>query len=109
MKDCWYIDTSLITQTAYMYATKDKVGSFNESIGNCFGSMEEAKQMVEKLRAWKRLKDRGFRFTFVPGVGALDTEPGKFQIDITADMPEKWFCCDAVAEDLNLLFGGEDE
>lgn len=79
-----------------------------KQIGNYFETEEEAENAVEKLKAWKRLKDKGFRFKFFPGVGALDVEPSKFQIEITADMPAKWFCCDAVQKDLNLLFGGEE-
>lgn len=82
--------------------------TFNESIGNYFETEEEADKAVEKLKAWKRLKDKGFRFTLTPGVGSLDITPGKFQIEITAEMPEKWFCCDAVQEDLDDCFGGEE-
>ena len=33
-------------------------------IGNCFRTKEEAEKAVEKLKAWKRLKDAGFRFQF---------------------------------------------
>ena len=77
-------------------------------IGNYFESPEEAEKAVEKLKAWKRLKDKGFRFTLTPGVGSLDITPGKFQIEITAEMPEKWFCCDAVQKDLDDCFGGEE-
>lgn len=31
-------------------------------IGNYFETKEEAEKAVEKLKAWKRLKDKGFRF-----------------------------------------------
>lgn len=31
-------------------------------IGNCFQTEEEAEKAVEKLKAWKRLKDSGFKF-----------------------------------------------
>lgn len=31
-------------------------------IGNCFKTEEEAERVVEKLKAWKRLKDSGLRF-----------------------------------------------
>lgn len=33
-----------------------------KQIGNYFETREEAEQAVEKLKAWKRLKDKGFRF-----------------------------------------------
>ena len=86
----------------------DRYREARKEIGNYFETKEEAKKAVEKLKAWKRLKDKGFRFVLAPGVGALDVVPGKFQIDINADMPEKWFCCDAVQKELDLLFGGEE-
>ena len=73
-----------------------------------FETKEEAELAVHKLKAWKRLKDKGFRFTLTPAVGSLDITPDKFQIEITADMPAKWFCCDAVEEDLDACFGGEE-
>ena len=79
-----------------------------KEIDNYFETEEEAEKAVEKLKAWKRLKDKGFRFTLTPGVGSLDITPGKFQIEITADMPAKWFCCDAVQKDLEVCFGGEE-
>ena len=31
-------------------------------IGNCFQTKEEAERAVEKLKAWKRLKDSGLKF-----------------------------------------------
>lgn len=31
-------------------------------IGNCFKTKEEAEKAVEKLKAWKRLKDSGLKF-----------------------------------------------
>ena len=77
-------------------------------IGHYFETKEEAERAVEWLRAWKRLKDKGFKFTLTPGVGSLDITPGKFQIEITAEMPAKWFCCDGVQEDLDDCFGGEE-
>lgn len=76
-------------------------------IGNYFESPEEAEKAVEKLKAWKRLKDKGFRFKLSPAVGSLDINPDKFQIEVNADMPAKWFCCDAVQKDLEICFGGE--
>ena len=79
-----------------------------KQIGNYFGTLEEAEKAVEKLKAWKRLKDKGFRFTWTPLVGSLDKIQGKFQIEINADMPAKWFSCDDVQKDLEDCFGGEE-
>lgn len=64
-------------------------------IGNCFRTREEAEQVVEKLKAWRRLKDAGFEFT------GWDKTYG---ISFTADLSED------IHKDLDLLFnlGGDD-
>ena len=69
---------------------------FNESIGNYFESREEAKKAVGKLKAWKRLKDKGFRFN-----GGDDA-----CISYILD-PVKWD--DKLEKDFDLLFSGEDD
>lgn len=99
----------------YIYAGKpqradcgDMLEEDFEQIGNHFVTKEEAEKAVEKLKAWKRLKDKGFRFTLTPVTGSLDIIPDKFQIGINADMPAKWFCCDAVQKDLDVCFGVEE-
>ena len=38
------------------------VAKRREKIGNYFSSREEAEKAVEKLKAWKRLKEKGFKF-----------------------------------------------
>lgn len=114
-KDFWYIDDfAVMCGTEGEFTTPD-LSSFTKedierlkAIGNYFETEEEAEKAVEKLKAFKRLKDKGFRFTLTPGVGSLDITPGKFQIEINAEMPEKWFCCDAVEKDLDDCFGGEE-
>lgn len=65
-----------------------------------YQTKEEAKKAVEKLKAWKRLKDNGFRFT-----GYKDnTNPkgSSYQITIEAIFDGASF------DDLDLLFGGEE-
>lgn len=81
-----------------------------KEIGNYFETREEAEKAVEKLKAWKRLKDKGFEFDCyvrrsdwaeLPKVVALEN-----LIDITAYLPK-----DEIKEaeaDLDLLFGGEE-
>lgn len=106
-KEYWYIDAD----GEVLCEPSDNRCEFDNNcreIGNYFETEEEAEQAVEKLKAWKRLRDKGFRFTLTPGVGSLDVNPGKFQIEINADMPAKWFCCDGVQEDLDACFGGEE-
>lgn len=67
-------------------------------------SEEEAEKAVEKLEAWTRLKDGGFKFTgydLYSGSGVKDKTEGEFAISAE--------CSDFVGnKDLDLLFGGED-
>lgn len=70
-----------------------------KSIGNYFFSKEEAEKAVEKLKAWQRLKDKGFRFERW-GMG------GEYGNTITfSDYIEY---NDKTRADLDLLFSGED-
>lgn len=65
-------------------------------IGNFFKTKEEAEKVVEKFEAWKRLKDKGFRFTEW-GVTLND------ELIIKAKYSGK-----DIYEDMNLLFKGEE-
>ena len=66
--------------------------------GNYFETKEEAEKAVEELKAWKRLKDKGFRF------GGYELVDGtiRFMIDLRPLTPDDLF------PDLDLLFGGEE-
>lgn len=80
--------------------------SKEDLIGNYFETKEEAEKAVEKLKAWKRLKDKGFRFT-----GFEETDRGclgDFTIYCYIE-PDYTRPYDDVNDDLDLLFGGEDE
>ena len=68
-----------------------------EVIGNSFGSWLEAYEALGKLRAWKRLKDKGFRFkTFYVEDREIVIRGGSD----TASSIEMW-------EYLDTLFGGD--
>ena len=77
-----------------------------KQIGNYFDSREEAEKAVEKLKAWKRLKDKGFRFDLSPALGHCDDK--KFDISIIGTMPAKWWYNDKVVDDIHYIFGGEE-
>lgn len=63
--------------------------------GNYFETLEEAEKALAKLKAWKRLKDRGFRFdNFVRNA-------------IYFVLSDEQIQDNKVIEDLDLLFGGE--
>ena len=69
-------------------------------IGNDFPSENATMKAVEKLKAWKRLKDKGFRFN-----GCI-REHKKGSADITIESHIDDDC--GTTEDLYLLFGGKE-
>ena len=72
--------------------------SASKEIGNYFETKEEAEKAVEKLKAWKRLKEAGFR-TY-----DICQSPTGMVIHFDVDWKIR-----GVGDDLDLLFGGEDE
>lgn len=75
-----------------------------KEIGNYFDTREEAEKAVEKLKAWKRLKEKGFRFCS----WFYDIE--NQEIKIKAEFKEfEEVIVGQKRQDLDLLFGGEDE
>lgn len=76
--------------------------NMRKSFGNYFDTREEAEKAVEKLKAWKRLKDKGFRFD------GWEDSPAEDDFDMI------WFTMKAkvwdveTQEALDLLFGGEE-
>lgn len=58
-KPWWYIDITLDVKQGELFLSKH-VEQF-KTVGNYFETREEADKAVEKLKAWKRLKDKGFR------------------------------------------------
>jgi len=66
--------------------------------GNYFKTKEEAEKAVEKLKAWKRLKDNSFRFVDL-----------RFEYDeLGGTIKFKTNLYDGINDDLDLLFGGEE-
>jgi hypothetical protein len=75
-----------------------------KTIGNYFETKEEAEKAVEKLKAWKRLKDGGLKIREYELSGGTDSN-GSFtgNICLTLDITKP------VYEDvIQLLFGGEE-
>lgn len=75
-------------------------------LGIGFENEEEAEQAVKKLKAWKRLKDKGFHFECVEEYENLCGNG--FEIPIRAIMLPENYNDKEVANDLELLFGGEE-
>lgn len=100
-KGYWYIDP-MVCGVYYTKIKKDEdLYDFNKQIGNYFDTQEEAEKAVQKLKAWKRLKDKGFRFDGK----TLDTAKRFGSIFYWLD--ENAYSEEYIA-DLDLLFGGEE-
>ena len=74
-------------------------------IGNYFETKEEAEKAVEKLKAWKRLKDKGFIFSCwdkrSTWAGLPDVKALEHLVDIVGVLPDN---IDEFRDDLDLLF-----
>lgn len=104
-KDYYFIDGVGAIQTTDR-GPDDELAKQMQSIGNYFETKEEAEKAVEKLKAWKRLKDKGFKFESVEGYKALCGNG--FNIPITATMPPAVYADDIVGKDLDICFGGKE-
>ena len=98
-KEVWYIDFQGVVRSA----SKEENNWFTESeIGNYFETEEEAKKAVEKLKALKRLKDKGFKFVgWCDSVSDNNPDMALFKLNEYAWGTD-------TCEDLDLLFGGEE-
>ena len=96
--DCFVPDGDLVSQFSNCSGS---VIENRKSIGNYFETKEEAEKAVEKLKAWKRLKDNGFRFQF--WTSSYSGDSISFFIDwINANSKKE------IENDLDLLFGDEE-
>ena len=79
-----------------------------KEIGNYFETKEEAEKAVRKLKAWKRLKDKGFKFNGETcdyksdkHFGSVFFETDGYMLDVYEDTSEFY-------DDIDLIFGGEE-
>ena len=96
-KNYWYIDCDGYVMIDDLEPATTKKCM---ELGNYFETKEEAEQAVEKLKAWKRLKDEGFKFFGYDDGYKHDFNSGHIEFYIKDS--------GAVLNDLDLLFGGED-
>ena len=108
--DYWYIEADGKILQCHKPTFINHLLDGQKGIGNYFETKEEAEEAVEKLKAWKRLKDKGFRFkdwfydvTYVLKDSQQDKEGWSNDITINAKCSGK-----ADEKDLDLLFGGEE-
>lgn len=103
-KEYWYLDSC--GDILRDHIDGGWVDKYRKQIGNFFGTEEEANRAVEKLKTFRRLKDKGFRFDYV---GAYEFLCGNgFEVPIRAAMPPEFYEDDEVKQDLIALFGGEE-
>lgn len=97
--EIWYIDWKGDIRSADINNEWER----EKEIGNYFETREEAEKAVEKLKAWKRLKDKGFRFLewYKPDgcepFIVIETNINDHDVDNMK-----------MQQDLDLLFGGEE-
>lgn len=96
-KDVWWLDNE--GNVNHASRIDDCCFEKNKQIGNYFETKEEAKKAVEKLKAWKRLKDRGFMCIY--------HEKG-LHFKAEFDIVDKPLLDAGLQKDLDLLFGGEE-
>lgn len=90
--EIWYIDWQGDIRSADIGNEWER----EKEIGNYFETKEETEKAVEKLKAWKRLEDKGFRF-----IDHIDRDTGQ-------GMARYEWEGYVNGEDLDLLFGGEE-
>lgn len=104
MKDAWFIQSNgLVKILQYGLGDNDYFVDMAKEIGNYFFSQEEAELAVRKLQAWKRLKDKGFKFN----KWEAECRSGKGTISTNFNLWEG--LKEEVVEDLDLLFSGGEE
>lgn len=99
-----------ITSTGIVAQDEDNGSSVHmarKPIGNYFETQEEAEKAIEKLKAWKRLKDKGVVIHSCEGAESCENF---YRITFSVRCDSYWSDrSHSVDADLNLLFGGEDE
>lgn len=102
-KPWWYIDITLDVKQGELFLS-NHVEQF-KIVGNYFETKEQAEKAVEKLKAWKRLKDKGFRFGHFVTYG----EDGYGKVVFKCDEIKLGYeNAKEFYEDIVLLFGGEE-
>lgn len=101
----WYIDNNGDVLFSDLDGEKiwEDLREERKQIGNYFETREEAEKAVERLRAWKRLKDKGFRFD---GYDVAHNSNGDLCGQLFYNAGD--YCIEDVEKDLDLLFGGEE-
>ena len=99
-KEYWYLNSDGIAHATDSGKYPDS-DFLREEIGNYFETCEEVEKAVKKLKAYKRLKDVGFKFCGTDRLDYTNCIKYSFASDTRYDHEE-------MLKDLDLLFGGEE-
>ncbi len=116
-KGYWFIDSlgevhKHTKDSRMLDIEQTAIEDWHLNIGNHFDTEEEAEKDVEKLKAWKRLKNNGLRFEGIKEdyTRILQSQApfrtGKRYLQFNKSEDEDWI--KENWEDLVLLFGGEE-
>ena len=102
-KEYWSYDT-IDNDVTFNSISNEDDRKADQEIGNFFETKEEAEKAVEKLKAWKRLKDGGITFKnwTINQTGTIDCF-ATWGNNIPPSRKDP-----TLLEDLDLLFGGEE-
>lgn len=102
-EEYWYVscDGRVLKATTDQYEYNEKHNSGHVSIGNYFSSKEEAELAGCKLKAWQRLKDKGFKFD---GYDVAHKSNGNLAGQIFYDAGD--YSIEDIDKEMDLLFGG---
>lgn len=104
-KEHWMIDVFGDVDIVSSIYTDDMIDELRE-ICNYFSSKEEAKLAVERLKAWKRLKDKGADFVFIKSQGIYGNVC-RYRIELCTDTST--LTDEDARADLDLLFSRGEE
>lgn len=111
-KEYWFIDAfgniiqnRITKHRGDTYTDMSSDYEMQKRIGNYFGTKEEAEGVVKKLKAWQRLKEKGFEFINFPykKICKYDARTGVGNLEYQVKYYEE------LDSDLDLLLSGEDD
>lgn len=91
----YYIDDGGIISIDQYLST---MSNMRKSFGNYFETEKEAEKAAERLRAWKRLKDKGFKFD------GYHIPAGEIHFNMAIQRE----AMDEFIKDMGICFGGEE-
>lgn len=108
MKGYWFIN-EFGTPTEITHTKENIYDKSRKNFGNCFETKEEAEKTVEKLKAWKRLKDKGFDIeSWAIDIGDNYYKTGQIMLNLNNVRNREWDEYEQIMEienELNILFG----